>query len=125
MQPIENGIFAKAGTMQFFSREKVLLSSPGLKNYLRFNRVKYIVQAPSSLGPDTDPLFLQPYVSDYISIEKPIKYTITLDREEVLQFIELNGQCDVNYKEIFKKVNFFFCLTFLFSRFCLSENKLK
>ncbi|NLD25532.1 YfhO family protein [Candidatus Dojkabacteria bacterium] len=102
MQPIENGIFAKAGTMQFFSREKVLLSSPGLKNYLRFNRVKYIVQAPSSLGPDTDPLFLQPYVSDYISIEKPIKYTITLDREEVLQFIELNGQCDVNYKEIFK-----------------------
>ena len=28
-------------------------------------------------------------------------------------------------KKFSKKVNFFFCLTFLFSRFCLSENKLK
>lgn len=102
MQPIEVGIFQNAGTMQFFSTEKVLLSSPGLKNYLRFNRVKYIVQTPSSLAPEKDLLFIQPYVSDYVFIEKPIKYTISLDREETLQFIELNGQCNINEEQNFK-----------------------
>ena len=42
MQPIEVGMFENAGTMQFFNRAKVLISSEDLKNNLRFNRVSIL-----------------------------------------------------------------------------------
>lgn len=103
MQPIEVGMFENAGTMQFFNRAKVLISSEDLKNNLRFNRVKYIVQNPSSLIPEEDAVFIQPYVSDYINIEQPIKYIIDITQPEVLEHIHLRGLCDSEVETILNK----------------------
>ena len=103
MQPIEVGMFDKAGTMQFFSREKVLISSEDLKNYLRFNRVKYIVQNPSSLVPEEDAVFIQPHFSDFIHIEQPIKYIIDISRPEVLEHIHLRGLCNSDSESVFNE----------------------
>jgi uncharacterized membrane protein YfhO len=103
MQPIEEGVFKHAGTMQFFNRVKVRISSEDIKNYLRFNRIKYIVQGPSSLNPEDDVAFIQSNVSDYINVKEPIKYIIDISQPEVLENIHLRGLCNSEMKEIFGK----------------------
>ena len=61
------------------------------------------MQNPSSLIPEEDAVFIQPYVSDYINIEQPIKYIIDITQPEVLEHIHLRGLCDSEVETILNK----------------------
>lgn len=92
MQPIQPGIFDNSATLEFINREKVVLNEDIL-NYLRFNRIKFIVQASKALPPQYDILFNQPNIEGYYHIDKKLEYQILVSSHEKIQELVFNASC--------------------------------